>query len=125
MVCVFISCYFLIRITINVHLAPGDHGSEERVTEAVHTSLQNLDTPYLDLYLIHWPAAQGISPSDPSNLTIRSKSWETLTKLHDSGNGVLKSIGVSNYTAEHLQQLLETSSVVPAVNQVCIFCILA
>ncbi|KAK7574337.1 hypothetical protein V9T40_011528 [Parthenolecanium corni] len=105
-------------IYITSKLAPSDHGSEERVTKAVHSSLQNLDISYLDLYLIHWPAAQGISPADPSNSTIRSKTWETLSKLHDNGNGVLKSIGVSNYTAEHIKQLLETSSVIPAVNQV-------
>ncbi|RZF38955.1 hypothetical protein LSTR_LSTR017041, partial [Laodelphax striatellus] len=45
-------------------------------------------------------------------------SWKTLEKLHDNGKGVLKAIGVSNYTAKHLTELLENSSVPPAVNQV-------
>lgn len=107
------------KCNCSIFIAPYDHGNEKEVTEAVQLSLQNLDTPYLDLYLIHWPAAQGISPADPSNETIRSKTWETLSKLYDNGNGVLKSIGISNYTAEHIKQLLETSSVIPAANQVC------
>ncbi len=98
--------------------APSDHGDEKRVQNAVRSSLQNLDTPYLDLFLIHWPAASGLSPADPANIGIRARTWETLCKLHDQGRGVLKSIGVSNYTAEHLTLLLKTSILIPAVNQV-------
>lgn len=40
-------------------------------------------------------------------------------KLHDSGNGVLKNIGVSNFTIKHLKEILaDPTNVVPAVNQV-------
>ncbi|XKL69258.1 hypothetical protein PGB90_007027 [Kerria lacca] len=99
-------------------LAPEDHGDEQRVKNAVYTSLRNLDTPYLDSYLIHWPAASGLSPADPSNVSIRMRTWNALTKLYDNGSGVLKSIGISNYTAEHIRQLLNSSSVVPVLNQV-------
>lgn len=40
-------------------------------------------------------------------------------KLHDNGNGPLKSIGVSNYTVKHLKEILsDPTNVIPAVNQV-------
>lgn len=98
-------------------VAPESHGDEQRVTAAVRSSLQNLGLSYLDLYLIHWPAASGLPPSDSSNAVVRSKTWDTLVKLHKE-EGVLKSIGVSNYTSEHLRQLMKSSAVKPAVNQV-------
>ncbi|RZF37821.1 hypothetical protein LSTR_LSTR007183 [Laodelphax striatellus] len=104
-------------IFLTTKLSPADQG-EKAAEFAVRQSLKNLDTPYLDLYLIHWPGVSGISVDDPSTPKLRQGSWKTLEKLHDNGKGVLKAIGVSNYTAKHLTELLENSSVPPAVNQV-------
>ncbi|XP_039292126.1 glyoxal reductase [Nilaparvata lugens] len=103
-------------IFLTTKLSPADQG--ENADSAVRESLKNLDTPYLDLYLIHWPGVSGISVDNPSTPKLRQGSWNVLEKLHDNGKGVLKAIGVSNYTAKHLTELLENSNVPPAVNQV-------
>lgn len=104
-------------------IAPRDHGDEKQVTAAVQTSLDNLGTSYLDLYLIHWPGAGRIDGKSPENSKLRNSTWKALMKLHDNGNGPLKNIGVSNYTVKHLKEMLsDSTNVVPAVNQViCIY----
>lgn len=71
---------------------------------ALDQSLRRLGLDYVDLYLIHFPVPE------------RNRSWEVLEKLTQSGKA--RSIGVSNFTIRHLQQLLDYTSVVPAVNQV-------
>jgi len=58
----------------------------------------------VDLYLIHWP---GGGP--------RTESWRALEEIHNSGRA--RAIGVSNYMAGHLRELLDRGGVVPAVNQ--------
>src|SRR5919109_458157 len=60
---------------------------------------------YVDLYLIHWPVPY-----------LRSNSWKAMMKLLSEGR--TRAIGVSNYTIRHLEELLQTSDIVPAVNQV-------
>jgi diketogulonate reductase-like aldo/keto reductase len=60
---------------------------------------------YVDLYLLHWPV--------PGK---RHESWRALEKLKADGRA--RSIGVSNFTVHHLQDLLSKSDTVPAVNQV-------
>lgn len=84
-------------------------------------SLENLGTSYLDLYLIHWPGAGRIDVKSPENSKLRNLTWKTLMKLHDNGLGVLKNIGVSNYTVKHLKEMLsDQTNIIPAVNQVII-----
>lgn len=82
-------------------------------------TLEKLGTSYLDLYLVHWPGAGRIDVKSPENSKLRKSTWKALMKLHDNGNGVLRNIGVSNYTVKHLKELLDdTTNIVPAVNQV-------
>jgi len=71
---------------------------------SLNASLSKLQLDYVDLYLIHFPVPQ------------RNTSWTVLEKLHKDGK--CKAIGVSNFTIRHLKQLMETSEVIPAVNQV-------
>jgi 2,5-diketo-D-gluconate reductase A len=74
--------------------------------KALRLSLDKLGLDYVDLYLIHWPVpAQKLYAS----------AWRTLIDLRDQG--LAKSIGVSNFYAEVLDDLTD-SGVVPAVNQV-------
>jgi len=80
------------------------HGYESAL-RALERSLQLLKMEYVDLYLVHWPVAGK-----------RHESWRALEKLKADGRA--KSIGVSNYTVHHLQDLLSRSKTVPAVNQV-------
>lgn len=95
------------------------------VRSALETTLKNLNTPYLDLYLIHWPFAykeEGeLFPHDASgNIAFSSvdylDTWRELEKLVDAG--LTKSIGVSNFNKAQTQRLLENARIKPVVNQV-------
>lgn len=97
-------------------LSPSDHG--DRVGKAVQDCMASLGIDYIDLFLIHWPGAAKIDVTSSKNSELRLRSWMEMEKLHDNGNGVLKSIGVSNYTVRHLRELLNFSAIKPAVNQV-------
>ncbi len=68
-------------------------------------SLKNLQTEYIDLYLIHWP--RGYDFVD---------TWKAMENLYKQG--VIKSIGVSNFYISHLNELLDKCEIVPAVNQI-------
>jgi 2,5-diketo-D-gluconate reductase A len=84
-----------------------DAHSRERATRAFQQSLDELGLDYIDLYLIHWPA-----PGDGRYV----EAWETLCEL--KGGGRVRSIGVSNFTVEHLERIIDKTGVVPVVNQV-------
>ncbi|MFG5564500.1 aldo/keto reductase [Enterococcus faecalis] len=71
--------------------------------EAFEESLLNLDTNYLDLYLIHWPA-EGYQ-----------EKWRALETLYKSGK--IKAIGVSNFEEEHLLTLFKTAEIKPMIDQ--------
>jgi diketogulonate reductase-like aldo/keto reductase len=89
---------------ITTKLWNSDHGYETAL-RACDESLRRLGLKYLDLYLIHWPVPE-----------IRNESWQALVQLLKDGK--CRSIGVSNYTIDHLTELLDNSDVVPMVNQV-------
>jgi diketogulonate reductase-like aldo/keto reductase len=72
---------------------------------AFEKSLKDLALEYLDLYLIHWPKDQH-----------RKETWKALESLHEQG--VVRSIGVSNYYQKHLEELFVYAHVCPAVNQI-------
>uniref|UniRef100_A0A914URG7 NADP-dependent oxidoreductase domain-containing protein n=1 Tax=Plectus sambesii TaxID=2011161 RepID=A0A914URG7_9BILA len=101
-------------IFITSKLSPANHGAN-KAKKSVEDSLTKLRTDYIDLFLIHWPGVQKISPTDESNRRLRQESWHVLEELRDGQ--VLKSIGVSNYTIEHLNELLTTAKTTPTVNQ--------
>lgn len=83
-----------------------DHGYDETLT-AFDRSLGRLGMDYVDLYLIHWPAPARGRYID---------SWRALARLKEEG--VVRSIGVSNFMIEHLRRIVAETGVVPAVNQV-------
>jgi diketogulonate reductase-like aldo/keto reductase len=68
-------------------------------------SLTKLRTEYVDLILLHFPVSE-----------TRAEAWPELEKIYQAG--AAKAIGVSNYTVTHLEELLKTCTVKPAVNQV-------
>ena len=102
-------------IFLTSKLGPKDHGSE-KAKLAFEQTLKNLNTDYLDLYLIHWPGVQGLKVEDPQNRVLRQQSWQVLEALYNKGQ--IKAIGVSNYNINHLEELLETCQIKPHVNQV-------
>jgi 2,5-diketo-D-gluconate reductase A len=93
-----------LRVTSKL---PGrDHGYDEAIA-SVHGSLERLGLDYLDLHLIHWP-----NPSVGRYV----EAWRALVDLREQG--LVRSIGVSNFTAEHLERIVAETGVTPAVNQI-------
>ncbi|WP_415953583.1 aldo/keto reductase [Streptomyces sp. KLOTTS4A1] len=75
--------------------------------KAFDASLDRLGLDYVDLYLIHWP----VPAKD-----LYVETYKAFEQIHASGRA--KAIGVSNFTAETLERLLDETSVVPALNQI-------
>lgn len=86
---------------------PGrDHGADRALT-SVKESLGRLGLDYLDSYIIHWPNPQ----------TDRYvEAWGALVEAQKQG--LVRSIGVSNFKPDHLRRIIEATGVTPAVNQV-------
>lgn len=101
-------------VFITTKLSPRDQGSKAR--DGCLRSLEQLGLDYIDLFLIHWPGTQGIDVTDKRNPDNRAQSWATLEEFHAEGK--FRAIGVSNYTVQHMQELLKSCRVVPAVLQV-------
>ncbi|KAJ9708659.1 hypothetical protein PVL29_000603 [Vitis rotundifolia] len=94
----------------------------DRVLPALQNTLKNLQLDYLDLYLIHWPVSLKpgkyelpVNKDDllPIDLGSVWKAMEDCQKL-----GLTKAIGVNNFSCKKLEELLQTASILPAVNQV-------
>jgi 2,5-diketo-D-gluconate reductase A len=83
-----------------------DQGYDETL-RAFDASLDLLGMDYVDLYLIHWPAAARGTYVD---------TWRALESLKADGRA--RSIGVSNFTEAHLEHLLESATEKPVINQV-------
>ena len=75
---------------------------------AFDASLRKLDLGYIDLYLLHWPV--------PSDFEATIASYRAAERL--LADGLVRSIGVSNFTDKHLADLMARTDVLPAVNQV-------
>lgn len=83
-----------------------DQGHDETL-RAMDQSLKRLGTDYVDLYLIHWPSAY------------RGKfreTWKALIRLREEGKA--RSIGVSNFEGDYLDQIIADSGVTPVINQI-------
>ncbi len=82
-----------------------DHGYHN--TFKVYDRILNeLQTDYLDLFLIHWP---GFTNSFLD-------TWQAMIELKQQNR--VRSIGVSNFLIKHLQTLIKETSVLPSVNQI-------
>lgn len=85
------------------------------VRPALEQSLKDLQTDYLDLYLIHWPIAE--DPLSGEALDIpQEETWAEMEKAQK--DGLVRSIGVSNFTQTKLKDLMDKAEIMPAVNQV-------
>ncbi|BDA45305.1 probable NADPH-dependent aldo-keto reductase, chloroplastic [Coccomyxa sp. Obi] len=91
-----------------------DHAAED-VRPALEATLHDLRTPYLDLYLIHWPVTEPQKKGDRIDPGIR-ETWTAMEKLVDAG--LVKNIGVSNFSIKKLEEVLSFCRIRPAVNQV-------
>ncbi|MDQ6834743.1 MAG: aldo/keto reductase [Actinomycetota bacterium] len=83
-----------------------DHGFEQ-AKRALRASLDRLEMDYVDLYLIHWPV-----PSQDKYVD----TWKAFIELQSEG--LVRSIGVSNFQPAHLERIIAETGVTPTVNQV-------
>ncbi|MFE0454814.1 aldo/keto reductase [Streptomyces sp. NPDC058914] len=86
---------------------PGRHHGYEETLASFEESRRRLGLEYVDLYLIHWPLPRVGRYVD---------SWRAMIKLRE--DGLIRSIGVSNFTAEHIDRLEKETGVLPSVNQI-------
>lgn len=93
-------------IFITTKLGNPDHGYDAAL-RAFDTSLEKLDTDYVDLYLIHWP-----QPKRDEYVP----SWRALEKILADGRA--RAIGVSNFTIEFLERLAAETDSKPVINQI-------
>ena len=93
-----------LRVTSKL---PGRHHAYDDAVASVHGSLERLGLDYLDLHLIHWP--------NPS-VGRYAEAWRALVDLREQG--LVRSIGVSNFTEDHLARVIDETGVTPSVNQV-------
>jgi 2,5-diketo-D-gluconate reductase A len=93
-------------VFVTTKLWNGEHGFD-RALRAFDASLGRLGLDAVDLYLIHWPCpARGLYV----------ETWKALVRLRDEGRA--RSIGVSNFTPETLERIVDATGVVPALNQI-------
>ncbi len=85
----------------------------EKATEAIDISLKNLGLDYLDLYLIHWPCVEKVSPDWKE---INAGTWRAFEDAYK--NGKIRAIGVSNFQKKHYDALVELCEIKPMVNQI-------
>jgi diketogulonate reductase-like aldo/keto reductase len=90
------------EIFITTKLWPSDFF---RVRAVLQKSLDKLGLAYIDLYLIHWPIP-----------LVRIGIWKDFEKIYAAG--LVRSIGVSNYSVKQLEALAAAADISPAVNQV-------
>lgn len=102
-------------IFITSKLSPSEQG-EDNALPAIQGSLSRLDCDYLDLYLIHWPGTHKLQPHDQRHQTYRKQTWQVMEEAHRQG--LIHSIGVSNYLQHHLEELLEYCTIKPSVLQI-------
>lgn len=83
---------------------PPDNAGRERQT--IEASLSDLGTDYVDLWLVHWPP----------NGEARPQTWKAFIEIANQGKA--RAIGVSNYSLSQIDELIDATGVVPAVNQI-------
>ncbi len=85
----------------------------EKTLAAFETTMGKLQLDYLDLYLIHWPAAKG-SPDEWQKTNF--DTWRAFEHLYEKKR--IRAIGVSNFLPHHLERLINNATVKPMVNQI-------
>lgn len=96
---------------------PADIKAYEGAREHFEASLENLDTDYIDLYLIHapWPWSDVGSDRTDGNIA----AWRAMIDLYKEGR--VRAIGVSNFHVKDIEALVDATGFVPAVNQIRYF----
>ncbi len=91
-------------VFLTTKIRPSDAG---RARAVVRQSLQALRTDYLDLWLVHWP---------PPRRGASRQLWNELLEIQ--ADGLVRDVGVSNYSLPEIDDLTRSSGRTPAVNQI-------
>lgn len=94
------------EVFVTTKLWNRDQGRES-ARDAFEASFERLGLDYVDLYLIHWPVPAW---------DLYAECWETFIELREGGR--VRSIGVSNFQADHLDRVIEATGVTPVLNQI-------
>ncbi len=94
------------ELFITTKVANADQGFQT-TQDAVKLSLDKLGLDYVDLFLVHWPMPQKGMYVDSFGGLIQAR-----------GNELVRSIGVCNFTDEHLETVIDLCYVTPAINQI-------
>lgn len=96
---------------------PADIKDYDGARVCFEQSLVNLNTDYIDLYLIHapWPWSDVGSDCTDGNIAV----WRAMIELYNEGK--IRAIGVSNFHVKDIRALIDATGVVPAVNQIRYF----
>ena len=86
---------------------PGRHHAYEDALASTRESLERLGLDRIDIHVIHWPNPQQRKFGE---------TWRALVRLRD--DGLVRSPGVSNFTEQHLRQVIDETGVTPVLNQV-------
>ncbi len=99
----------------------------ENVEADLDKTLSQLQTTYLDVYLIHWPVAftpgESLMPTKDGKREIDTDApgiaatWKEMVRIYRETKKV-KAIGVSNFSVKNLEKIIEATGVVPAMNQI-------
>ncbi len=100
------------EVFITTKLWNPDRGYETTL-QACKKSLDLLGVEYLDLYLIHWPANEKVY-DDP--VKVNKDTWRAFEKLHK--DGLVRSLGLSNFLEPHIAQILDDAEILPVVDQI-------
>lgn len=92
------------EVWVTTKIAVNNFG-HRRALQSFEASLAKLQTDYVDLLLLHFPVT-----------LLRKKSWQALEEIKAAGKA--RTIGVSNYTIRHLEEMKTYTAEMPAVNQV-------
>lgn len=84
---------------------PAMRQGEEAVQKSIDESLRKLNTPYIDLLLIHWPVKGAVA-----------FTWKIMESYVKAGK--IRSLGVSNFNPDHLDDLLSYAEIRPVINQI-------
>lgn len=85
----------------------------DNVKKAFERTLENLETDYLDLYLIHWPLPES---GYKEWKQLDKETWRAMEDLYQEGR--IRAIGLSNFLPHHIENILEDCTVRPAVDQI-------